>query len=85
MSAQITRDDWLKALTDAGLDFEDDQGAVTVAEFMAMFDLMRHTAERQLRALAKAGKATATRRRVVLADGRRISCVAYRLTPAKKR
>ena len=85
MSEGITRDDWLKALTEAGANLEDDQDAVTVAEFMAMFDLVRYTAERRLRALAAAGKATVTRKRMTATDGRRVYCIAYRLIPAKKR
>ncbi len=81
----ITRDDWLKALAEAGIDdVEDDQQAVTAAEFGAMFGLPAYSGERRLKALAAAGKATRTRKRVKLSNGRIVSCVAYRLvTPTK--
>ncbi len=48
-------------------------------EFAALFDLNHWTAERKLAALAKAGKATATRKRVTASDGRLIHYKAYRL------
>lgn len=81
MNSGINRDEWLKALNDAGLhDGTDDQDAVTAAEFGAMFGLPRLTAERRLRALEQAGKATRTRKVTRSVNGRSIPCVAYRLT-----
>lgn len=82
MSATINRDEWLKALDAAGLEggAEDDRDAVTVNEFAAMFGLTRGTAERRLQGLAKARKATRTRKVLILEDrGRRVACIAYRL------
>ena len=78
----ITRDEWLHALTEAGIDTGavDDQDAVTVAEFMAMFNLGRNTAQHKLDALAAAGKAALTKKVAINSYGRRISQKAYRLT-----
>ena len=86
----ITRDEWLKALHEAGLhDDTDDQGAVTVAEFADMMGFHRLTAERHLKALAAAGKATKTQKRVRFRNGRVSGCMAFRLiqpeTPKAKR
>lgn len=78
----ISRDEWLAALHEAGLTAdEDDRDAITAAEFAAMFSLTRLTAERRLRALEAAGKATRTRKRATLGNGRVMACVAYRLVP----
>lgn len=83
MSTGITRDDWLKALDAAGLAQENDQEAVTVAEFAAMFDQHRTTATRNLDKLVAAGKAVKTRKLCSASDGRRASHVAYRLKDRK--
>jgi hypothetical protein len=74
-----TRDDWLRALDAAGMPQQDDREAVTVTEFMALMNLSRMTASRQLRQLVIRGKATEVRKMATLADGRRYSCLAYRL------
>ena len=79
MSTGIARDEWLKALNEAGLVHENDTEAVTVAEFAEMFGVDRQTADRQLQRLAQAGKATKTRKAGHAPDGRRLSFVAYRL------
>lgn len=76
----ISREEWLRALADIGLP-EDDPSAVTVQEFAAMFELDRQTADRRLKALAAAGKATRTHKRALVSDGSRRWCVAYRLAP----
>lgn len=84
MSVSINRDEWLKALSDAGVvPGEDDQGAVTVLEFAAMFTppLVRMTATRHLEKLVTAGKAVKTRKRSQDPNGRFHSMVAYRLVP----
>lgn len=75
----ISRDDWLTALTDAGLHHENDELALTALEFAAMFGLTRSTAESQLSVLVAHGKATRTRKRLVNGYGRTVSYVAYRL------
>jgi hypothetical protein len=76
----INRDEWLRALADAGYDDKtDDQGAVTVAEFAEMFGLQRNAAERRLLRLEALGKATRTRKIGPRADGKRLSMVAFRL------
>lgn len=73
----ITRDEWLKALEEAGVNaLSDDQGALTVAEFAAMFGICRTAAVRRLEHLCAAGKATRTQKRVA-----KTYAVAYRLTP----
>lgn len=80
MTVHINRDDWLKALHDAGVhDDVDDQDAVTAIELSAMFGLSRIAAERRLKKLAATGKAMRSRKRVLTSDGRTVSCVAYRL------
>jgi hypothetical protein len=53
---------------------------VTVAEFAEMFSLHKLTAERRLKALAGASKATVTKKRVKFPNGRVMACAAYRLT-----
>lgn len=81
MSSGIARDEWLKALAEIGEPQEDDQLAVSIPEFAAMFSLNRQGAERRLRALEAAGKATRTHKRLTAADGRLRWLVAYRLVP----
>ena len=82
MSATITRDDWLKALSEAGMSTHavDDQGAVTISEFAEMFTLPYQTARNKLARLIRAGRATETEKTVVNSYGRRVSMKAYRLT-----
>jgi len=76
-----TRDDWLRALDDAGvMSTQDDQQAVTVKEFAAMMGFTNMTASRRLQALAAAGKATRTVKVARVANNRRFPCVAYRLS-----
>jgi len=78
----ITRDDWLKALAEAGVDDStDDQEAVTAQELGDLLGVPRLTAERRLKLLAAAGKATRTRKRKQSSDGRMVSYIAYRLNP----
>lgn len=80
MTSGISRDDWLKALEEAGChDSEDDQQAVTIEEFAEMFQLSRATAERRLRHLDVKGLAMRTRKRAPAMDGRVVQYVAYRL------
>lgn len=80
MSAQISRDEWLKALGEAGIhDDVDDQDALTILEFAAMFGIDRQAAECRLKKLVKVGKATRTTKRGHRADGRTFSFVAFRL------
>lgn len=84
----ITRNEWLKALGDAGLhSTEDDPTAVTVMEFAAMMgNLGRSTAAHQLARLVHAGKAVETRKWVTTTYGRRTQCRAFKLIgPTKKR
>lgn len=79
----IARDEWLKALESAGSQFsDDDQCAVTVPEFAAMYTppLNKTTATRTLQHLVSVGKAKRTRKRSsATADGRVMMMVAYRL------
>lgn len=75
----ITRDDWLKALNEAGVVTEDDQNAVTVNEFMVMFDLPRQQASRQLIQLEAAGRAVRTRKIGTTPDGKTVRYLAFRL------
>jgi len=77
------KDVWLKALADIGEEERHDPDAIAVHEFMALFDVTRSTAERRLRALVAAGKATETRK-VGRKAGRRVAYVAYRLTETSR-
>jgi DNA-binding transcriptional ArsR family regulator len=74
---------WQKALADIGEEDRHDPDAITIHEFMALFGLSRPTAERRLRALVAAGKATETRK-VGRKAGRRVAYVAYRLTDTSR-
>jgi hypothetical protein len=86
MMAAITRDEWLKALSEAGYqDDVDDRDAVTLDEFAAMCRIPRSTADSRMRALVLAGKAEKTRKWGVNSYGRRLQYVAYRLVPAPKK
>jgi predicted ArsR family transcriptional regulator len=83
----ISRDVWLKALADVGVnDGIDDQEAVTISEFAALIGISREPAERRLEKLAAAGAAVKTRKWSVGRDGRRVHMWAYRLkTDAPKK
>ena len=79
MTTSINRDEWLKAVADAGIASEDDQEALTVQEYAELFSIDRQTADRQLKKLEAAGKARKTTKRAA-PHGRRLWYVAYRLT-----
>ena len=79
MNSGITKDEWLKALAEAGEDDASDDLAITGTEFMAMMGVDRQTARRRLEKLVALGKATRTVKRELLTDGRKVRCVAYRL------
>lgn len=79
MSSGISRDEWLAALAEVGDDELDDRDAITTTDFMAMFNLDRQTARRRLEKLVAAGKATRTKKRERLTDGRNMKCTGYRL------
>lgn len=79
MTGGITRDDWLKAMEDAGLVQETDQEALTVSEFAEMFELPDSTARARLDRLVEAGRAKETRKQVEDSQRRRTIVAAYRL------
>lgn len=81
-SSGISRDDWLKALSEAGLVDADDPDAVTASEFAEMFGTTHQSARRVLKALVAQGAAMLSKRKV---PGRAV-VTAYRLIhqPAKK-
>lgn len=81
----ITRDDWLRALDEAGCATVDDQGAMTAQEFAEMIGVDRQAAGRRLRMLEKAGKATRTTKRAKASDGRYYISPAYKLVEPKKK
>ena len=82
----ITREDWLRALAEAGVPTENDQAAVTVAEFATMMDLTLWMAGYHLRNLHRNGRAVRTSKRGQDGLGRRKMLVAYRLVePRAKR
>jgi predicted ArsR family transcriptional regulator len=75
----ISRDEWLHALTEAGLHQESDEQAITIHEFAAMFGLTPSAAKTRLRALVAQGKAKETHKRAAGRDGRVVPFRAYRL------
>jgi hypothetical protein len=81
----ITRDEWLKALTDVGIKAarpEDiDQGALSIAEYAEMFGISTDTGGKQLRALVVQGKAKRVMKWRNGSDGRRYLSSAFRLLP----
>ena len=78
----IQRDEWLKALSEAGLQPKvDDRDAVTVNEYAAMMQLDRQAARRHLEKLVTIGKTIRTTKRSGRTDGRIYWCVGYKLTP----
>lgn len=80
MSSGIDRDQWLAALTAAGVALpDDDPQALTVREFAAMFHCHKDVASRQLLALVAGGQATRTIKRFRDAAGRWQRAAAYRL------
>lgn len=79
----ITRDDWLRALEEANVPTENDQGAVTIAEFAKMMDLTPWMAAYHLRNLHQNGHAVRTYKRGPDSRGRRKTLVAYRLVESK--
>ena len=82
----ITRDEWLKALTEADEAVADDRGAVTIAEFAAMFGLRSHVASYRLRNMMLKGRAVRTSKRGYDGAGRLKTLAAYRLVePEAKR
>lgn len=83
----ISRDEWLRALEEAGVDDRNDPEAVTAHELGVMLGIDHQAAARRLRKLEAIGKATKTRKRTAAADGRMSFMVAYRLvdTPKKRR
>lgn len=86
MSSGISREDWLKALEDANVPTENDQGAVTVQEFADMMGVTRWMAGYNLRKLLSQGRAVRTHKRAMDTGGRCKTHVAYRLVePEAKR
>ena len=85
MSSGISREDWLKALAEANVPTENDQQAVTVAEFAAMLDLTPWMAAYRLRNLHRNGRAVRTSKRGPDSRGRQKALVAYRLVEPKAR
>lgn len=75
----ISRDEWLKALSDAGMAIVDDPSAITIKEFAEMFGMSLTTATRHLVALVAKGHAIETSRHGMASDGRRCRMRAFRL------
>jgi len=76
----ITRDEWLRALDEAGVRSRaDDQDALTQYEYADMMGLPVATARGHLKALVRVGKAIETTKRQQNSYGRLITYKAYRL------
>ncbi len=83
MNASISRDEWLKALNEAGYqDGQDDPTAITVPEFAQMLGVNRQAAIRRLNTLVATGKATRTRKWSRYTDGRSVLMLAFKLAKA---
>lgn len=85
MSSGISRDEWLKALDDAGLVVVDDQSAVSVSEFGTMFGIERTAALRRLSQLEALGRAVRTKKRIRDATNRQYTVTAWKLAETKKK
>lgn len=89
MSTPIGRDEWLKALSDAGFGTENDPDAITITEFAKMVGVGRLAAQARLEELVRTGKAVETKKWSLSASGlRRGLSRAFRLVetpPAKRR
>ena len=75
----ISRDEWLKALTDASALSTDDPSAVTSAEFATMCGFSQDTAQRRLRKLLQMKRVLQVSKRVPDTTGRLQRVVAYKL------
>ena len=76
----IQRDEWLRALSEAGEPLINDQQAITVNEFAEMMQLSsRSTAERKLKRLVGAGHAIRTLTIRTNNYGRTNHLIGYRL------
>ena len=85
MSTNISKDDWLKAISDIGYETVDDQSAVTIREYADMMGIPLGTASGHLRSLEKHGRAVKTTKRCASAAGRMLMHVAYKLVELKKK
>jgi len=83
----ISRDEWLAAVAEAGLNGESDDDAITVNEFAEMFQIPRTTAAGHLKKLVERGCARRAQKRGISDGGKTIMFAAYRLTttPQKKK
>lgn len=81
----ITRDEWLRAMEEAGVNQVDDRDALTPKELGELMGIERTTAERRVRAMVAAGKAIKTTKLIEDGRGRRYCHTAYKLVPAKKK
>lgn len=79
----INRDEWLKALSEAGAAqlVESDPLAVTIAEFAEMLSVTRNTAAKRMALLERTGKAERTTKVGRGSDGRVFRSAAFRLVP----
>ena len=86
MNSGITRDEWLNALHDAGLQSAaNDPSALTVDEFATLVGLPHGTAANHLRRLVALGRAKVTAKWATSPAGRRIQYRAYKLTTPEKK
>lgn len=76
---QINRDEWLKALADAGFSDEDDQAALSLREFAELVGLPESTAKYRLKHLVASGKARRTQKRGLSVQGKVCMLNAWRL------
>ena len=85
----ITRDEWLRAMEAANVETVlSDDSALTAKEFADMFGIDRQAANRRLKKLEAAGKATLTSKMAPDSAGKRVYWKAWKLvdeTPKKKR
>ena len=76
----ISRDEWLKALNEAGVPTDSDDDAITAAEFSVMCGgIPLATARERLSRLVDHGKAIRTSKRIRDARGHMVMCIAFKL------
>ena len=79
VSAEITREQWLKALAEAEPTPDNDPNTLTRAELCEVFGLAKSAVGERMARMVKAGKAIRTTKVIVDGAGRRLRVSAYRL------
>lgn len=79
MSAEISREQWLKALDEAEPQIDNDPSVLTRADLCELLGLAKTAVGERIARMVKAGKAIRTTKVIADGAGRRIRVSAYRL------